>query len=97
MFLDSDEVADLALQLHLGQRDLQGRDYFAHHLAPIAATLAPLGEAYEQAGYFYDAIEDTGVTALELLQAGVGLDVVTAVVAVTRRTGSHFPNGKEPC
>lgn len=78
-------VIELAREAHDGQRDKLGRDYFLAHLAPIAAGAALFGEKATQAAWMHDIIEDTDMTANQLLSLGVDAEVVSAVEAVTRR------------
>jgi (p)ppGpp synthase/HD superfamily hydrolase len=80
-------VARLA---HLGQPDKQGRPYADAHLAPIAAALRVYGPDAEAAGWLHDVIEDTSVTAADLLVLGFPAEVVDAVVAVSRVPGETY-------
>ncbi len=38
-----DRALELIRHAHAGQVDKQGRDYFEHHLLPIASLLRPFG------------------------------------------------------
>ncbi|MDP5228121.1 MULTISPECIES: HD domain-containing protein [Arthrobacter] len=83
----ADEVAE---QAHLGQTDKAGLPYIEHprrverHLvrlypdAPVEARAAAL---------LHDVVEDTEVTLAVLRSLGFPDDVVTAVDAVTKRSG----------
>jgi (p)ppGpp synthase/HD superfamily hydrolase len=86
-----DSVTALARRAHAGQVDKQGRDYFEHHLWPIAASLRPFGEDAVLAGLLHDIVEDTDVTPADLLAAGVPQVVVDAVLAVSRRPEETYP------
>lgn len=81
---------DLAAQAHAGQLDKQGRDYTAHHLAPVAAALRPYGAAAEAAGWLHDVLEDTDLTRDDLLARGVPPVVVEAVESVTKADGEPY-------
>lgn len=85
-----DDAARLAEVAHAGQVDKQGRDYFEAHLVPIATVLEQFGEQAAMAGYLHDILEDTDYTAELLRAAGVPLEVVDAVVAVTRVPGEAY-------
>lgn len=80
---------------HEGQEDLQGRDYFIHHLIPVAHLLLPLGTEAYIAGLGHDYIEDVhpggiarGVAAL--LDARIPEASIEAIVAVTRLPGETY-------
>ncbi|GAA5055001.1 (p)ppGpp synthase/HD superfamily hydrolase [Thermocatellispora tengchongensis] len=79
----------LAERAHAGQTDKAGRPYVLHPLA-VAESLAEHGEQAQIAGMLHDVIEDTPVTADDLLAAGVEPDTVEAVLAVTRREGETY-------
>lgn len=80
----------LARAAHSGQVDKQGRDYATHHLAPVAALLAPFGAEAVAAGWLHDIIEDTDTTFADLRMAGFSAWVVNAVDSVTRREGESY-------
>lgn len=72
---------------HRGQVDRSGAPYLGHPRR-VAETLQSQGYSADiiAAGWLHDVIEDTEVTADDLLAAGFPSDVVSAVVAL-----SHFP------
>ncbi len=80
----------LAMQAHSGQVDKQGRDYFQHHLQPIAELLRPYGSHAYVAGLLHDVVEDTPVTCSQLAQLGFPPSVVQAVRSVTRLEGEPY-------
>lgn len=80
----------LAREAHAGQRDKVGRDYFEAHVLPIAAGSSLFGEIAEQAAILHDVLEDTELTAADLLARGVSPEVVSAVDSVTRRTDEPY-------
>ena len=76
---------------HAGQVDKAGRDYYNHHLVPIAAAVAHLGDHAIMAALLHDWIEDIldgdineGVGRLRAI--GCPEPVIAAVVSVTRIT-----------
>jgi (p)ppGpp synthase/HD superfamily hydrolase len=85
-----DDAAEFARRAHAGQVDAQGRDYFEHHLLPIAALLRPFGDDAATAGLLHDVLEDTEATADDLRALGLPDAVVTAVESVTRRDGEPY-------
>lgn len=96
VIVDSEVVAAaraLAARAHKGQRDKASRDYFDAHLVPIASAAAIFGPEVEAAAWLHDVLEDTDVSAADLLNAGMPVGVVQGVEAVTRladETYSHL-------
>lgn len=86
--MDLEAVIALARRAHAGQVDRLGRDYFTAHLSPIAAGASLFGPTVEAAAWLHDVIEDTGMTAEQLLAEGVDPEVVAAIESVSRRTGA---------
>ena len=80
-----DDVAEFARRAHAGQVDQQGRDYYEHHLVPIARLLRPFGDDAAVAGLLHDVLEDTPTTVEDLVGLGVPAPVISAVESVTRR------------
>lgn len=74
------EQVELARQIattaHAGQTDKAGRPYIDHPRR-VASRLVDLQE--QAAAWLHDVIEDTGVTAVDLLKAGIDDAVVQAV------------------
>ncbi|MFE0463398.1 phosphohydrolase [Kitasatospora sp. NPDC058965] len=83
------EVVQLAERAHAGQVDKLGVPY-VEHLRAVADGLAPFGEQAQMAGWLHDALEDTPLTAADLLAAGVPAAVVAAVQAVTTVPGGDY-------
>lgn len=90
MILDRAAVIELANGAHAGQRDKLGRNYVDGHLAPIAAAAVGFGPITVQAAWLHDILEDTALTAEDLLVAGVHRLVVSAVESVTRIPGEKY-------
>jgi (p)ppGpp synthase/HD superfamily hydrolase len=94
MNLDDDaealEVAvELACRAHRGQGypSPEGEPYILHLLR---VTLAVDGFRVQAAAVLHDVLEDTKVTVEELRAAGLPIDVVEAVVALTHRPGQSY-------
>lgn len=84
------EVAvELACRAHRGQRypSPEGEPYILHLLRVM---LAVDGFRVQAAAALHDVIEDTEVTVEELGAAGLPIDVVDAVVALTHRPGQSY-------
>lgn len=90
----SEEYVELAKEIarraHQGQKDKAGRDYFHSHLVPIAAAATIFGDEVTAAAWLHDVLEDTTVTADELLRLGVPTTVVNAVESLTRRADESY-------
>ena len=84
------QAKQMAFRAHAGQVDKQGRDYFIHHLAPVASLLKPFGGEAVAAGWLHDIVEDTPITLDDLRDAGFSHWVVNAVDSVTRRPGEEY-------
>lgn len=84
-----EDVRILARLAHEGQTDKIGVPYYEHVLA-VSKGLAPFGPKMEMAGLLHDIIEDTPWTARELRGAGVPVDVVAVVEAVTNEPGVPY-------
>jgi (p)ppGpp synthase/HD superfamily hydrolase len=78
----------VARAAHAGQTDKAGSDYFASHVADVAARVARAGYGPEAqaVAFLHDVLEDTAVTEAELRKQ-FPEEVVTAVVALTRSAG----------
>jgi (p)ppGpp synthase/HD superfamily hydrolase len=84
------EVAvELACRAHRGQRypSPEGEPYILHLLRVM---LAVDGLRVQAAAVLHDVLEDTEVTVEELGAAGLPIDVVAAVVALTQRPGQSY-------
>ncbi|MCX4750983.1 HD domain-containing protein [Kitasatospora sp. NBC_01287] len=76
------DVHALATEAHAGQFDKIGAPYI-RHVEAVAAGLAPFGVGMQMAGLLHDTLEDTDLTAEQLLAAGVPGTVVDLVQRVT--------------
>lgn len=73
----------LAKDAHLAQVDKNGAPYIAHPRA-VACAVSFLGEEAEAIALLHDVIEDTPLSADDLLAAGIPDTVVGAVSALSR-------------
>ena len=77
----------IAVVAHRGQVDKLGRDYI-HHPAAVAAMFDPVDQAVEFcAAWLHDVVEDTDITADDLVRAGIHAEVVEVVLLLTRQDG----------
>lgn len=83
MFTLEDAVA-IATSAHEGQVDKSGRPYIGHPLRVMASVS---GGHEQMAAVLHDVIEDTPVTADDLLARGCPPAVVDAVVALSHLDG----------
>jgi (p)ppGpp synthase/HD superfamily hydrolase len=85
--LDSLTAQMIATTAHAGQVDKLGADYIEHP-ARVAANFDMVTQSTEYcAAWLHDVIEDTPVTAQELLDSGVARAVVETVLLLTRNGG----------
>ncbi|GAA1080768.1 HD domain-containing protein [Kitasatospora arboriphila] len=83
------DVDALAARAHAGQTDKIGVPY-VEHVRAVAAGLAPFGTGLQMAGLLHDVLEDTPLTAEDLLRAGVPSAVVATVRRVTKVPGTPY-------
>lgn len=74
---------------HALQKDKLGVPYIGHVRA-VANGLSSFGDDFVIAGLFHDLLEDTEITAQDLLDAGTSARVVAVVEAVTNRPGVPY-------
>lgn len=79
----------LAARAHAGQVDRAGVDYISHPRA-VAWALVPFGPEMVAGGLLHDVVEDCGVTAKDLRDAGMSENVVTMVFGVSKRPGVTY-------
>lgn len=78
---------EIAKEAHAGQTDKAGLDYILHP-QQVAATVATDEE--KAVALLHDIIEDTDVTASELLAKGLPIAVVEAVEALTKKKNQNY-------
>jgi len=83
-----DDAVAIATRAHEGQLDKSGRPYIGHPMRVMAGVAQSGGGDHERmAAVLHDVIEDTEVTADDLLAAGAPPAVVTAVIALSKTPG----------
>ena len=84
-------MVDLALSIarkaHEGQLDKAGVDYIEH---PIYVVSQVDTEEEKAVALLHDVIEDSSVTAEELLNAGLPETVVTAIQILSKKKGQDY-------
>ena len=78
----------IATKAHRGQFDKAGIDYIEH---PIFVASQVDSEEEKAVALLHDVIEDSSVTAEELLNAGLPETVVTAVQILSKKKGQDYP------
>ena len=82
-----DLALSIARQAHEGQLDKAGVDYIEH---PIYVASQVESEKEKAVALLHDVLEDSSVTAEELLIAGLPETVVTTVQVLTKQTGQDY-------
>ena len=82
-----DLALSIATQAHEGQLDKAGVDYIEH---PIYVASQVDTEEEKAVALLHDVIEDSPVSAEELLQAGLPETVVTAVQVLTKKKEQDY-------
>lgn len=74
---------------HALQTDKIGQPYIGH-VRSVANGLSSFGDDFIIAGLFHDLLEDTEITAQDLLEAGTSARIVAIVEALTNRPGVSY-------
>lgn len=82
-----EEITQLAIAAHSGQKDMIGNPAILHVLA---VGLMGRNEPEQKAGFLHDVVEDTGLTIEDLRAEGVEEDVLAAVDLLTHREGISY-------
>jgi len=77
----------IALRAHVGAIDKAGRAYILHPLRLMAKMTT---DTEMSVALLHDVIEDSDITADELLAEGIPNDVVTAVLCLTKQAGENY-------
>ncbi len=77
----------IALRAHTGITDKAGRAYILHPLRIMAKMTT---EIEMSAALLHDVIEDSDITATELLAEGIPRVVVEAVLCLTKQSGENY-------
>lgn len=85
--MDLDAAIALATKAHAGAVDKGGRPYIEH---PLRVMDRVSGVPAKMAAVLHDVLEDTDVTAADLLALGCPPEVVAAVEALSKRDGESY-------
>ncbi|MFI3218540.1 MAG: GTP pyrophosphokinase [Methylococcales bacterium] len=77
----------IALRAHTGITDKAGHAYILHPLRIMAKMTT---EIEMSAALLHDVIEDSDITALDLLSEGIPSVVVEAVLCLTKQSGENY-------
>ena len=77
----------IALRAYAGKTDKAGREYILHPLRVMAKMETDLERS---AALLHDVIEDSEITAEDLLAAGIPAEVVEAVQFLTKRENEEY-------
>lgn len=80
-------AVSVATKAHAGQKDRGGKEYIEH---PLHVASAFSEDVPYIAAVLHDVVEDTELSLSDLLDIGFPDEVVTAVDALTRRTGEDY-------
>lgn len=89
MRMDVPRAHAYAAVAHALQTDKLGVPYIGH-VRMVASGLASFGDDFIIAGLFHDLLEDTELTAQDLLEAGTSSRIVAVVEAVTNQPGVPY-------
>ena len=78
----------IATQAHYGQFRRDGKTPYINHPQAVAARLKTSDE--KAVGYLHDVIEDTNLTAQDLLDKGVPERIVDGVIHITKEEGESY-------
>ena len=77
----------IAVEAHTGQVDKAGKPYIFH---PLRVCTRCFTDEEKIVALLHDTIEDTTVMAEELLAAGFPVNIVDAILSVSRREGESY-------
>jgi (p)ppGpp synthase/HD superfamily hydrolase len=77
----------IALRAYAGKTDKAGRDYIHHPLRLMAKMTT---DSEMAVALLHDVIEDSDITAADLLAEGIPSEVVEAVLCLTKQAGENY-------
>tara|TARA_R110000824_G_scaffold304530_4_gene492347 strand:+ start:449 stop:868 length:420 start_codon:yes stop_codon:yes gene_type:complete len=88
----TDLAAQIATDAHKGQTRWDKRTPYISHPAAIARAMIQdkWSEDYIAVAWLHDVIEDTSVTAEQLLAAGIPADIVQSVETISKKDGQSY-------
>lgn len=89
-----DIAREIAFRAHAGQHRRDGVTPYTDHLCDVVIRLkrrcGSVTPEMKAVAWLHDVLEDTDITPALLQSAGFGLDVVTAVLAMTKRPDEEY-------
>ncbi len=82
-----DKAIRIAAIAHEGQTDKAGQPYIMH---PLRVMFSRKDEIERICAVLHDVIEDTDISLADLRNEGFSQDVLTALDALTKRTGENY-------
>jgi (p)ppGpp synthase/HD superfamily hydrolase len=82
-----DKSLAIALRAHTGVKDKAGHAYILHPLRIMAKMTTDMEMS---AALLHDVIEDSTITAADLLAEGIPEQVVTAVLCLTKQSNENY-------
>ena len=82
-----EEALRIAIDVHEGQKDLDGKPVILH---PLAVGMAGRNRQEIIAGFLHDVVEDSELTFNDLLKKGVDEDIVEALRLLTHKKGTDY-------
>lgn len=82
-----DKAAEICVRRHAGQRDKTGSAYFQH---PMRVAMRCRTDEEKIVALLHDAIEDSSLTAAELLDDGFPQYIVDSIISVTKREEESY-------
>lgn len=88
----TDLAAQIATDAHKGQTRWDKRTPYISHPAAVARAMIQdkWSEDYIAVAWLHDVIEDTSVTAEQLLAAGIPADIVQSVETISKKDGQSY-------
>lgn len=80
----------LARTMHTGQFRRDGKTPYFNHVHNVAQRVKKFGADYEIVAYLHDTIEDTKITAQDLLNEGFDEHIVSAVQLLTKVKNQNY-------
>lgn len=85
-----DKCRIIAINAHAGQTRRDKKTPYIEHCYAVAKRVSHLGNKYICVALLHDVLEDTKVTAHDLLAAGVDEDIVAAVQILTKHPSRSY-------
>ena len=79
-----DKCRLIAILAHNGQYRRDGKTPYIEHVYAVEQRVSRLGDKYICVALLHDIIEDTNVTAHDLIANGIDVDIVNAVTILTK-------------